>query len=292
MADTRNLADAELTETVVDSFAGADPRLREIMHSLVRHLHAFVSEVGLSEDEWNAGIEFLTRTGHMTTGERQEWILLSDVLGVSMLVVGLNNRRPPGATESTVFGPFFVQGSPAVEFGGDLARGAPGDPCYMTGRIVSVDGDPVPGARIEVWQSDENGFYDVQYEHLPAPQGRGHLYSDDEGRYAFWSVRPVAYPIPHDGPVGELLEAARRSHMRPAHVHFMVTADGYQRLITHVFDGTDDYLGSDAVFGVRDQLIATFERREAGIAPDGRAVDGPYYVLEYDLVLAPAPSSR
>jgi hydroxyquinol 1,2-dioxygenase len=288
--DTTDLADAQLTQAVLDSFAGATTeRHGEIMRSLVRHLHAFISEVELTEDEWFAAIDFLTRTGHITTDQRQEWVLLSDVLGVSMLVIGLNNRKPPEATESTVFGPFFVEGSPHVELGGDMARGASGDPCYMAGRILAVDGTPIPHARIEVWQSDDDGFYDVQYDDLDHPQGRGHLFSDDEGRWSFWSVRPVAYPIPDDGPVGDLLVAAGRGPMRPAHVHFMVTADGYQRLITHVFDGTDEHLGTDAVFGVRRKLIGTFDRHEAATtAPDGTTPDTAWYELTYDLVLAPA----
>jgi len=287
---TTDLADAALTQAVVDSFAGApSARFGELMRSLVRHLHAFVSEVELTEDEWFAAIDFLTRTGHATTDQRQEWVLLSDVLGVSMLVVGLNNRRPPEATESTVFGPFFVAGSPHVELGGDLARGAAGRPCHMSGRVVAVDGTPVPGARVEVWQSDDDGFYDVQYDDLDHMQARGHLFTDADGGWRFWSVLPVAYPIPDDGPVGDLLTAAGRGPMRPAHVHFMVTADGYQRLITHVFDGTDQYLGSDAVFGVRSQLIASFDRHEPGTtAPDGSTPDTEFFTLEYDLVLAPA----
>lgn len=258
------------------------------MRCLVRHLHAFVSEVELSEKEWFAAIDFLTRTGHITTDQRQEWVLLSDVLGVSMLVVGLNNRRPLEATESTVFGPFFVEGSPHVELGGDLARGASGDPCYMHGRVIGVDGEPVAGARVEVWQSDEDGFYDVQYDDLDHMQGRGHLFADDDGGWRFWSVLPVAYPIPYDGPVGDLLTAAGRGPMRPAHVHFMVTADGYERLITHVFDGTDEHMDTDAVFGVRRQLIATFDRHDVGHeAPDGSTPGTDFYTLKYDLVLAP-----
>lgn len=284
-----NPADRALTDAVLASFDGAhSERFAVIMRSLVRHLHAFISEVELTEEEWFAGIEFLTRTGHITTDQRQEWVLLSDVLGVSMLVIGLNNRKPPEATESTVFGPFFVEGSPHVALGDDLARGAAGQACYMSGRVVSVDGTPIPGARVEVWQSDEDGFYDVQYDDLDHMQGRGHLFTDDDGGWRFWSVLPVAYPIPDDGPVGDLLAAAGRGPMRPAHVHFMVTADGYERLITHVFDGTDEYLDSDAVFGVRRQLIGTFQRHDAGTtAPDGTRPDTAYHTLHYDLVLAP-----
>lgn len=289
MSDMRNLADEQLTSAVLASFDGAgSPRFQQIMRSLVTHLHAFVSDVQLTEEEWFAGIDFLTRTGHITDDKRQEFVLASDVLGISMLVIGINNRRSPNATESTVFGPFFVEGSPRFDNGDDIANGAPGQPCLLQGRVRSVSGDGVPGARIEVWQADDDGFYDVQYRDLDAPRGRGHLFSDDEGRWWFWSVRPEAYPIPDDGPVGDLLEAAGRSPMRPAHVHFMVTADGYQTLITHVFDETDGHLDTDAVFGVKDQLLTTFVRHEPGTAPDGTRMDVPYHTMSYDLILEPA----
>jgi hydroxyquinol 1,2-dioxygenase len=286
---TRNLSEEALTRAAVESFAGAgSDRLRVIAQSLVRHVHNLVEEVQLTEEEWFAAIDFLTRTGHTTTDKRQEFILLSDVLGVSMLVVGINNRKPPEATQATVFGPFFVEGSPRFENGEDLGRGAPGQPCLMQGRVLSVDGVPISGARIEVWQADEAGFYDVQYDELDEPRGRGHLFSADDGRWWFWSVRPEAYPIPTDGPVGDLLGAANRSPMRPAHVHFKVTADGYEPLITHVFVAGDPYLDSDAVFGVKNELITEFARCEPGTAPDGTPRAAPYDTMSYDLVLAPA----
>jgi hydroxyquinol 1,2-dioxygenase len=285
----RNLADEELTQAVLDSFDGApSPRLREIARSLVRHLHAFVEDVQLSEAEWFTGIDFLTRTGHITDDQRQEFILLSDVLGLSMLVVGINNRKPPGATQATVFGPFFVEGSPRFDNGDDIARGAPGEPCLMQGRVLSTDGTPIAGARIEVWQADDEGLYDVQYQALAESRGRGHTHAEGDGHWWFWSVRPRPYPIPADGPVGELLAAANRSPMRPAHVHFKVSADGFQTLITHVFAEGDEYLDSDAVFGVKDELITRFERREPGLAPDGSRCDTPFHTMRYDLVLAPA----
>jgi hydroxyquinol 1,2-dioxygenase len=283
---TQNLADSDLTEAVVAAFGGS-PRFKQIADSLVRHLHAFASEVELTEEEWFAGIDFLTRTGHITDDRRQEFILLSDVLGLSMLVVGINNRRPPRATESTVFGPFFVEGSPAFENGADLGAGAPGEPCLMSGRVLGLDGEPVPGALIEVWQADEAGLYDVQYDALEAPRGRGHLRSDADGRFWFWSVKPRAYGIPDDGPVGELLLAGERGHMRPAHVHFRIEADGYHTLTTHVFVDGDPHLDEDAVFGVRSSLVGAFERHEPGVAPDGRELDVPYWTLSYDMILAP-----
>jgi hydroxyquinol 1,2-dioxygenase len=286
---TRNLADEQLTPAVLTSFQGSTTeRFREVAETLVRHFHDFVEEVRLSEQEWRAGIDFLTRTGHITDDKRQEFILLSDALGVSMLVVGINNRKPPGATQATVFGPFFVEGSPRFENGEDLGRGAPGQPCFMQGRVLSVGGTPIAGARIEVWQADEAGFYDVQYDDLDEPRGRGHVFSAQDGRWWFWSVRPEAYPIPCDAPVGDLLGAANRSPMRPAHVHFKVSADGYETLITHVFVADDPYLDSDAVFGVKNELITEFSLCEPGTAPDRTQRDAPYYTMSYDLVLAPA----
>jgi hydroxyquinol 1,2-dioxygenase len=277
----------DLTDHVVVSFAGsADPRFREVMTALVRHLHAFAREVGLTEQEYFAGIEFLTRTGQISGATRQEFVLLADVLGLSMLTVGLGDRTPRGATEPTVFGPFFVEGSPEVANGNDLANGAPGVPCLVRGTVRDVDGGSIAGARVEVWQADDEGFYDVQKD-LPEQQNRGHLFTAADGRFWFWSVRPVAYPIPDDGPVGELLHAAGRGPMRPAHIHFMVTAPGYQRLITHVFVAGDEYLGTDAVFGVKPSLIADFAEHPPGIAPDGRVTDEPYATVEYDLVIAP-----
>jgi hydroxyquinol 1,2-dioxygenase len=290
---TRNLADEDLTRAVLASFGNCRAeRFQEIVQSLVRHLHAFASEVELSEAEWFRGIDFLTRTGHITDDKRQEFILLFDVLGLSMLVVGLNQRTPPGATPSTVFGPFFVVGSPRYANGDDITNGAPGEPCLVQGHVRSVTGGPVPQARIEVWQADEDGFYDVQYPDLQEPRGRGHLYSDGDGRYWFWSVKPAAYPIPHDGPVGDLLAAGNRSPMRPAHVHFMVEAPGYQTLITHVFADGDPHLDSDAVFGVKSELITPLERHEAGTAPGGRELDGPYWTMTYDIVLAPTDADH
>jgi hydroxyquinol 1,2-dioxygenase len=300
----RNLSDDQLTEAVLASFANtSNERTRVILQSLVRHLHAFAQEVQLSEEEWFQGIDFLTRTGHITDEQRQEFVLLSDVLGLSMLVIGINSRLPDGATaagelpavhdgpapntEATVFGPFFVAGSPAYHNGDDIANGAPGEPCYIEGRIRSVDGSPIAGAQIEIWQADQHGFYDVQYADLTEARGRGHLFSDQQGRYWFWTVKPEAYPIPNDGPVGDLLSAAQRSPMRPAHVHFMIQAPGYQRVITHVFAAGDQYLDTDAVFGVKSSLITAFTRHEPGIAPDGTQLQTPFSTASYDFVLAP-----
>jgi hydroxyquinol 1,2-dioxygenase len=265
--------------------------MKAVMGALVRHLHAFAREVDLTEEEYFTGIDFLTRTGRLSSGTRQEFVLLADVLGLSMLTVGLGNPKPPEATESTVFGPFFVEGSPEVELGGDVSNGAPGQPCLVSGRVLDTKGQPIAGALVETWQADEDGFYDVQKD-VDGPQNRGHLTTDAEGNYSFWAVRPVAYPIPDDGPVGELLRAGGRGPMRPAHIHFMVTAPGYSRLITHVFAAGDEFLHSDAVFGVKDSLIADVVEHPAGTAPDGRQFDRPYNSVQYDLVLATTEETR
>ena len=275
-----------VTDQAVASFDQATDRYREVMQSLVRHLHAFARDVRLTQREWATAIDFLTRTGHMSDDRRQEFILLSDVLGLSMLTVGINEPASEGATESTVFGPFFVEGAPEIELGGDLAQGAKGTPCYVEGTVRSTDGTPLPGARIDAWEADETGHYDVQYsDHHTA--GRGWLRAGPSGEYRFWSVLPVAYPIPDDGPVGELLKAGNRNPMRPAHLHFKVSAPGYQTLITHVFAAGDEYLDQDAVFGVKDSLIAQFAERHGGTAPDGTQPDGKWTHLQFDLVLAP-----
>ncbi|QKG23471.1 intradiol ring-cleavage dioxygenase [Actinomadura verrucosospora] len=276
-----------VTDEVLASFDGtADPRLREVMRSLVRHLHAFARDVRLTEAEWETAIGFLTRAGHITDDRRQEFILLSDVLGLSMLTVAINAPEAPGATESTVFGPFFVDGAPEIPLGGDIARGAPGTPCHVSGQVRSVDGTPIAGAWLDVWEADEDGFYDVQY---PGDRsaGRGRLRSGPDGEYRFWSVLPAPYPIPHDGPVGELLAAAGRGPMRPAHLHFKVTAPGHRTLITHIFVAGDPHLDHDAVFGVKDGLIVEAEHHTTGPAPDGSQPEGAWTSMHFDLVLAP-----
>ncbi|MBS4730288.1 intradiol ring-cleavage dioxygenase [Mycobacterium sp. SM1] len=281
----------DVVARVVDAFAAApDPRLRQLMQALTRYLHAFIREVRLTEAEWAKAIEFLTAVGHITDDKRQEFILLSDVLGASMQTVAVNNEIYKGATEATVFGPFFVADSPQIPLGGDMAGGAPGEPCWVEGSVTDTDGNPVAGARIEVWEADAAGFYDVQY-----PDGRvaarAHLFTDSEGGYRFWGLTPTPYPIPHDGPVGALLAATGRSPMRPGHLHFMVTADGLRTLVTHVFVAGDPQLEiGDAVFGVKDSLIKEFTRHRPGTpTPDGRDVgDREWSRVRFDIVLAPA----
>jgi hydroxyquinol 1,2-dioxygenase len=276
-----------LVEQVVASFDGTpSPRLKELMQVLTRHLHAFVRETRLTTREWDAAIEFLTRCGHVTDDERQEFILLSDVLGVSMQTIAVNNPASGDATEATVFGPFFVDGSPQIPIGGDMARGAPGRPCWVEGVVTDTDGNLAGGARIEVWEADENGLYDVQYDD-DRTAGRAHLFTDDRGRYAFWCVTPTPYPIPHDGPVGDLLAATERSPVRAAHLHFMVSAAGLRTLVTHIFVSGCEYLDRDSVFGVKESLVEDFATQDAGTpTPDGRRVDGPWDRARFDIVLA------
>ncbi|RLY93823.1 hydroxyquinol 1,2-dioxygenase [Kocuria tytonicola] len=279
----------ELTEQVTASFVDTEnPRLRQVMQSLVTHLHAFVRDVRLTEDEWNSAIEFLTEVGHITDDRRQEFILLSDVLGVSMQTIAVNNPVAGEATEATVFGPFFVETAPEIPIGGDIAGGAAGEPCWVEGTVTDTEGNTVPGARIEVWEADEDGFYDVQYDDARV-SGRAHLYSDDQGRYAFWGLTPTPYPIPHDGPVGAMLAATGRSPVRVAHLHFMVTAERYRTLVTHIFVEGDPQLEiGDSVFGVKDSLIKTFAPQPPEApTPDGRDLAGRGWTrARFDIVLA------
>jgi hydroxyquinol 1,2-dioxygenase len=285
----RNVNEDNITQAVIARLADTpDPRLKEILTALVTHLHAFAREVRLTEHEWFKGIQYLTDVGHKCDDKRQEFILLSDVLGLSMLVTMQNNQRPPGATEATVFGPFHVEGAPEYPLGADVANGAIGEPCFVRGRVRSIDASPVPGAEIQVWQADADGFYDVQYADQNAHRARGTVHADADGRYRFKTILAEAYPIPTDGPVGTLLDATKRHPWRPAHLHFMISAPGYQRLITHVFRNGDQYLDSDAVFGVRQSLVADWVRHEAGVAPDGGVQSRPFYTLDYDFVLNPA----
>jgi hydroxyquinol 1,2-dioxygenase len=280
----------DLVERVVTSFAGTpEPRTRELVEALTRHLHAFLRETRLTEAEWWQAIEFLTAVGHLTDDRRQEFILLSDVLGASMQTITINNEAQANATEATVFGPFFVEGSPDVGLGGDISGGASGEPCWVEGTVTDTSGVPLAGALVEVWEADADGLYDVQYDdHRVA--ARGHLHADVDGRYRFWAVTPTPYPVPDDGPVGRLLRATGRSPMRAAHLHLMVVADGHRTLVTHVFPRGDVHLDSDSVFGVRDSLVVDVHREPPGTpAPDGRDLPGPWSRIAFDLVLAPAP---
>jgi hydroxyquinol 1,2-dioxygenase len=289
MDDEQAAREQELVDRVLSSFAGTpDARLKELVQALTRHLHAFLREVRLTEEEWQAAIAFLTETGHVTDDRRQEFVLLSDVLGASMQTIAINNPAYADATEATVFGPFFVEGSPEVPMGGDLAADAPGEPCWVEGTVRGTDGKPVIGALIEVWEADADGLYDVQYDEERVA-ARGHLSSDEEGRYSFWAITPTPYPIPHDGPVGRLLAATGRSPMRASHLHFMVSAPGFRTLVTHIFVRGDALLDSDSVFGVKDSLIRDFEPQPAGTpTPNGRDLgDRAWSRVRFDIVLAP-----
>jgi hydroxyquinol 1,2-dioxygenase len=276
-----------VTRQVLDSLERTpSPRLRQVLQSLVRHLHAFARDIDLTEAEWAAAIEFLTATGQMCDDNRQEFILLSDVLGLSMLTIALNNPVERGVTESTVIGPFFLDESPATELGGDLAHGAAGMPCWVEGTVSDPAGNRLAGARLDVWESDEDGFYDVQYPDGRV-SGRGHLFADDDGSYRFWCVRPAAYPIPYDGPVGRLLQATQRSPMRPPHLHFRVEVPGHRTLVTHIFPAGGEHLDEDAVFGVKESLIRDFLLEDGGTAPDGKRMEGAWCHVRFDIVLAP-----
>jgi hydroxyquinol 1,2-dioxygenase len=264
----------------------------EADHDLAHPAPARVcARVELTEKEWFEGIQFLTATGQMTDDKRQEFILLSDALGLSMLVIAQNNRKPKGCTEATVFGPFHVAGAPHFALGADIANGAVGEPCYVRATIKGLDGVPIPNAVVEVWQADADGFYDMQYKGNDTHRARGVLRSNTEGQVYFKSVLAEAYPIPSDGPVGRMLEATGRHPWRPAHMHFMIEAPGYQRLVTHVFRDHDQYLESDAVFGVRSSLITHWDKHEAGATPDGGRSDSVFYTLDFDFVMNKATSA-
>lgn len=241
------------------------PRFRDIMTSLVSHLHEFIKDVELTQAEWEVAIDFLTRTGQKCSDERQEWILVSDTLGVSMLVDAINNRRPEGATENTVLGPFHVVGAPELEMGANISLDGIGESCLFEGKVIDVHGHPVAGARIDVWSDNADGFYDVQQPDVqPKWNNRGIFTTNGDGAYHFRGIKPVSYPVPVDGPAGEMLTGMGRHPYRPAHTHLIVTAPGYQKLVTHIFVGDDPYIESDAVFGVKKSLIAPFEKISGG----------------------------
>ncbi len=285
----RDANEHTITDAVLDRFADTpDPRLKQIASSLVRHLHGFVRDVEPTFDEWQAAIGFLTRTGQMCSDTRQEFILLSDVLGVSMLVDAVNHRQPAGTTETTVLGPFHVAGAPQPAHGADISGGLPGERLLVEGTVTSADGVPVPGAVVEVWSADQDGFYDVQRTDLDGSALRATFHTDRAGRFHFWTLMPAHYPIPDDGPVGALLAATARHPYRPAHVHFMISAPGHETLVTHIFAEDSPYLDSDAVFGVKTSLIEAFETKQPGAAPDGRVLDQPWRHLTRRFGLKPA----
>ncbi|HEX4703454.1 MAG TPA: iron-containing alcohol dehydrogenase, partial [Pseudonocardiaceae bacterium] len=275
-----------LTEQVVASFAAApDPRLRELLTGLVGHLHRFVVEHDVTESEWLRAIDFLTRTGQLCDDKRQEFILLSDTLGVSSMVDLLTNSRTGDTTPSAVLGPFYVDGPPARAQGDDIADGLAGTPLWVDVLITDRHDSPVPQAVVDVWQSNSDGFYDVQLPDLDGPVLRARFGTDDDGRLRFWTILPSAYPIPEDGPVGEMLNATGRHPYRAPHLHFMISAPGHQRLVTQLFVAGGDYLDSDTVFGVKPELVVDFERQQ-GPTPDGRHIDGTWCFLAYTFRIA------
>ncbi|MGF7135336.1 hydroxyquinol 1,2-dioxygenase [Paraburkholderia sp. EB58] len=280
-----NLDENNITEEVLRRIENTpDKRLKEIMTALVRNLHTFAREIRLTEAEWMKGVEFLTKTGQISDEVRQEMILLSDTLGLSQLVVAQNHSRPQGATEQTVFGPFHVEGARTLPaHGADIGGEAVGDPLWVTARITDLDGRAVSDTLVDVWQADSAGFYDVQDTdwNLDDAELRAVVKTDAEGRFSFRSVLPSSYPIPMDGPVGDMMRATNRHPMRPAHIHFMVRKAGFDTLVTHVFAEGDAYLDSDAVFGVRSSCIGNYTRHEPGVTPDGTNSESPFYTLDY-----------
>jgi hydroxyquinol 1,2-dioxygenase len=286
-----------LTQDVVDAFARTpDPRLRQLMTALVRHVHAFAREVDLEPEEWLAGLNFLNATGQISTDKRPEFILLSDTLGLSMMVVSLTQARASGnakgateATEATVEGPFYWPGAPDLALGSDIGEGVPGEPAFYMGRVTDVNGQPLAGALLDVWSGDGDGKYDVQLSPEPTMRARGRFRTDGEGRYWFWSIRPSFYPIPDDGPVGEMMRATDRSIYRPGHIHMQISAPGHVTLTTHVFVAGSPYIDEDAVFGKRESLVVDFDAHPPGKAVDGREMKVPYHSASFDFRLAPTP---
>jgi protocatechuate 3,4-dioxygenase beta subunit len=278
---------ADITAAVLASFDGCpDPRLREVMQCLVRHLHAFATEVRLSEKEWETGIRVLTDTGRITDERRQEFILWSDALGLSMLVDAMAHAKPQGATESTVLGPFYVPGSPERSYGESIIEQSGGTPAWVHGRVLDLNGSPIAGAQLDVWEGGDNQLYAVQDEEAPENHLRGRFLAREDGRYAFLTVRPVPYPIPHDGPVGRMLGQTGRHPWRPAHVHMIVSAPGFETVTTHIFDSETDYLDSDAVFAVKPSLLRSFVTRAADDPERPEGVTGEWCSVENDIVLA------
>jgi hydroxyquinol 1,2-dioxygenase len=285
-----NTTEDDITKEVLQRFAQTpEPRLREIMLSLIGRLHAFVKEVNLSEAEWFQAIEILTRAGHLSDDKRQEFILFSDTLGVSMVVDLLSHPKPDGATESTVFGPFHRLNAPEMPAGGNIAHlDKNGPPTLVSGRVLDLEGRPIAGALLDVWQAQTSGLYDSQDPNLHEMHMRGKFHTDAEGRYLVRTVRPVHYPIPSDGPVGAMLRATGRHPWRPAHIHFVVSAAGYEPVTTHIFDSADEYLASDAVFAVKDSLICDFARHDTAEVEAGRlGIEPPYFTTEFDFHLKP-----
>jgi hydroxyquinol 1,2-dioxygenase len=275
-----------ITQAVIDRMAECpDPRLKQVMSSLVTHLHDFIREVELTEEEWFKAIQFLTAVGKTCTDKRQEFILLSDTLGASILTISLNHPSAAGSLESTVLGPYYWEGAPELPLGSDLAEGMSGEPTLYSGRVLDVEGRPIPGALLDIWSGNGEGTYDMQIPGETRMLGRGKIRTDGAGRYWFRSIRPSFYPVPVDGPVGDMLEALRRHPNRPGHIHMIVSAEGYEPVTTHLFVADSPYLDSDAVFGMKDSLVVKFEPHPPGRTPTGEQMDRPYHTAQYDFRL-------
>jgi protocatechuate 3,4-dioxygenase beta subunit len=287
--------EAELTTAVLSSFEETpNPRVKFLMQELVKSLHEFVRKTDLTFDEWAYAIDFLTRTGQKCTSIRQEFILLSDVLGVSMLVDAVNHREREGATETTVLGPFYVGEHKPMPHGSDISTNLSGERMFVQGRVTDLKGKPLANVPIDGWHADDEGFYDSEkptYQ-TEGPSSRARFITDTEGRFFFRTILPCSYPIPTDGPVGEMILQVKRHPMRPAHVHFLVNAPGYEPLITHVFIEGDKYIDSDVVFGVKNELIAQVEKKRAdAVMPDGKPADGPWHLMTYEFRMKPGQGS-
>jgi hydroxyquinol 1,2-dioxygenase len=276
-----------ITDLAVERWATAkDPRLAEILTSLVRHLHGFAREVRLTEAEWMAAIQWLARTGQISDDKREEFILASDVLGLSMLVVQMNHRLERSATPATVLGPFHIEGSPELEYGADMSQGLHGTPLYVTGTVRDLDGKAIGGAVLDLWQADNDGAYEAQLD-VDEARLRAKYTSKGDGTYCVRTIAPLGYSVPMDGPVGDLIGRTAISHFRPAHIHFLLNVPGYEPLITHLFQEGAEYLDSDVVFGTKAELVVGFERREPGPTPDGGTSEVPWLLAVYDFVLQP-----
>ena len=282
------VSEDNITEIAMKRWGTAkSPRTAELMKALIKHLHAFAREVQLTPEEWMAGIQWITAVGQISDDKRMEAILASDVFGLSMLVVMMNGRLPPGATPHTVLGPFHIEGSPELPKDADLSEGVEGEKLYVSGVVKGLDGKPIAGAMLDVWQADAEGTYEAQ---LAGAEDylRGIFRTDDNGRYGLWTVAPKGYAIPMDGPVGKLIEQTEISHYRPSHFHAIVAAKGYQPVITHLFREGAPYLENDVVFGVRQPLITPFHIHQPGTGPGGKVMKEPYVTVEYDFILARA----